>query len=417
MRVYLVGGAVRDEALGLPVRERDWVVVGATPEELTRAGYTAVGREFPVFLHPESREEYALARLERKTAPGYRGFVTEFSPAVTLEDDLARRDLTVNAMARAPDGTLIDPHGGGRDLQARILRHVSPAFVEDPVRILRVARFAARFAPLGFTVAPETLALMRTMVERGEAGALVAERVWQETARALASERPDVYFQVLRDCGALAVVFPEFDALFGVPQPEQWHPEIDAGVHTLMVLRQAALLSAAVTVRFAALTHDLGKGRTPRERWPMHHGHESAGIALIDALCDRLRVPNEHRELARLVARYHCDAHRAFELRATTVLAMLERCDAFRRPGRFEELLLACEADARGRLGFEARPYPQAAYLRLCLAAARSVELEPVVREGLDGAAIGLRLHELRAQAVAAVKARAGVAGPAAQIR
>jgi len=413
----LVGGAVRDAALGLPVRERDWVVVGATPDALTGAGYTPVGREFPVFLHPETREEYALARLERKTGPGYRGFVTEFSPAVTLEDDLARRDLTINAMAQTPEGELIDPHGGQRDLDARVLRHVSPAFVEDPVRILRVARFAARFAPLGFSVAPETLALMRTMVDSGEADALVAERVWQETERALASGRPDVYFQLLRDCGALRVVFPELDALFGVPQPEQWHPEIDAGVHTLMVLRQSALLSPATTVRFAALTHDLGKGRTPRERWPMHHGHEAASVELVDALCDRLRVPNEHRELARLVARYHCNVHRAFELRATTVLAILERCDAFRRPERFEELLLACEADARGRLGFESRPYPQAAYLRLCLAAARSIALEPAAREGLDGAAIGLRLHELRAQAIAAVKARAGVAGPAAQIR
>lgn len=417
MRVYLVGGAVRDAALGLPVRERDWVVVGATPDALTSAGYTPVGREFPVFLHPETREEYALARLERKTGPGYRGFVTEFSPAVTLEDDLARRDLTINAMAQTPEGELVDPHGGQRDLDARVLRHVSPAFVEDPVRILRVARFAARFAPLGFSVAPETLALMRTMVDSGEADALVAERVWQETERALASGRPDVYFQLLRDCGALRVVFPELDALFGVPQPEQWHPEIDAGVHTLMVLRQSALLSPATTVRFAALTHDLGKGRTPRERWPMHHGHEATSVELVDALCDRLRVPNEHRELARLVARHHCNVHRAFELRATTVLAILERCDAFRRPERFEELLLACEADARGRLGFESRPYPQAAYLRLCLAAARSIALEPAAREGLDGAAIGLRLHELRAQAIAAVKARAGVAGPAAQIR
>lgn len=422
MRVYLVGGAVRDEALGLPVRERDWVVVGATPEDLTRAGYVPVGREFPVFLHPESKEEYALARLERKTGPGYRGFVTEFSPAVSLEDDLARRDLTVNAMARAADGTLIDPHGGQRDLDARVLRHVSPAFVEDPVRILRVARFAARFAPLGFTIAPETRALMRTMVERGEAGALVAERVWQETARALESERPDVFFEVLRDCGALAVVFPEIDALFGVPQPAQWHPEIDAGVHTLMVVRQAARLSESPAVRFAALTHDLGKGRTPRERWPMHHGHEAAGVALVDAFCERLRVPNDYRELARLAARYHCDVHRAAQLRATTILAMLERTDAFRRPGRFEDLLRVCEADARGRLGLEERPYPQADYLRRCHAAARGATLDEARRAGLSGAQIGERLHELRAQAIATVKAQAppvtvGGADPAAQIR
>ncbi|MGE0583403.1 MAG: multifunctional CCA addition/repair protein [Steroidobacteraceae bacterium] len=415
MQVYLVGGAVRDAALGLPVGERDWVVVGATPAELTRAGYTAVGREFPVFLHPETKEEHALARLERKTAPGYRGFVTEFSPEVTLEDDLARRDLTVNAMARAAEGALIDPYGGQRDLEARVLRHVSPAFVEDPVRILRVARFAARFAPLGFTVAPETLALMRAMVDSGEAAALVAERVWQETARALATGRPDVFFEVLRDCGALAVIFPEIDALFGVPQPAQWHPEIDAGVHTLMVLAQAARLSEAATVRFAALTHDLGKAKTPRERWPMHHGHEAASVALVDALCDRLKTPNEHRELARLAARYHCDVHRAAKLRATTILTMFERCDAFRRPERFGELLLACEADARGRLGFEERPYPQAGYLHACLAAARAVALDEAARAGLDGATIGIRLHELRAQAIAAVKA--GGAGPAAQIR
>ncbi len=396
--------------MGLPVRERDWVVVGATPEELTRAGYSAVGREFPVFLHPESKEEYALARLERKTGPGYRGFVTAFSPDVTLEDDLGRRDLTVNAMARSADGALVDPHAGMRDLEARVLRHVSPAFIEDPVRILRVARFAARFAPLGFSVAAETLALMRSMVESGEADALVAERVWQETARALETERPDVYFEVLRACGALKVVFPEIDALFGVPQPEKWHPEIDAGVHTLMVVRCAAALSAASTVRFAALTHDLGKGVTPRERWPMHHGHEVASVALVDALCDRLRVPNEHRELAKLAARYHCDVHRAADLRAATILTMLERCDAFRRPERFEELLLACEADARGRLGFGDRPYPQADHLRRCFAAAKAVVLDEAARAGLDGAKIGVRLHELRAQAI-----KAGSAGPATQ--
>ncbi len=415
MRVYLVGGAVRDAALGLPVRERDWVVVGATPEDMLRAGYLQVGREFPVFLHPGTREEHALARLERKTGPGYRGFVTEFSPAVTLEEDLARRDLTVNAMARDADGVLVDPYGGQRDLEARVLRHVSPAFIEDPVRILRVARFAARFAPLGFTVAPATLALMRSMVGSGEAAALVAERVWQETARALATGRPEVYFEVLRACGALAVVFPEIDALFGVPQPAQWHPEIDAGVHTLMVLAQAAQLSPATTVRFAALTHDLGKARTPRERWPMHHGHEAASVALVDALCDRLKVPNDHRELGRLAARYHCDVHRAAELRAATILSLLERSDAFRRPERFEELLLACEADARGRLGLEARPYPQAGYLRACFTAARSIALDEAARAGLDGAQIGVRLHELRAQAIAAVKA--GAAGPAAKIR
>jgi len=308
MQVYLVGGAVRDRLLGLPVRERDWVVVGARPEELAARGFLSVGREFPVYLHPQTREEYALARLERKTAPGYRGFVTEFTPEVTLEDDLRRRDLTINAMAETESGALIDPYGGRRDLEQRVLRHVSDAFVEDPVRILRLARFAARFAHLGFTVADETRALMRRMVGSGEVDALVSERVWKETERALGERDPQVYFEVLRECGALAVVFPELQALYGVPQPPRWHPEIDTGIHTMLVLGCAARLSSSTAVRFAALVHDLGKARTPREKWPSHHGHEAAGVQLIEQLASRLRVPNAHRELASTAA---CIARRS----------------------------------------------------------------------------------------------------------
>ncbi|MGA7822851.1 MAG: multifunctional CCA addition/repair protein, partial [Steroidobacteraceae bacterium] len=358
MRVYLVGGAVRDRLLGLPVRERDWVVVGAEPGELERAGFLAVGREFPVFLHPQTREEYALARLERKTAPGYRGFSTQFSPDVTLEEDLRRRDLTINAMAESDGGELIDPYGGQADLAARVLRHVSDAFAEDPVRILRVARFAARFADLGFEVADETLALMRRMTESGEVSALVPERVWQETERALGEAHPQVFFETLRACGALAVIYPEIDALFGVPQPPRWHPEIDTGVHVMLAVRYAARSGASTAVRFAALTHDLGKARTPRERWPSHHGHEEAGVPLIEALASRLKVPGAYRDLAILAARTHTLVHRALELRAATVLKLLEDADAFRRPERFAELLVACEADARGRTGLEAEPYP-----------------------------------------------------------
>src|SRR3977135_1754186 len=370
MRVYLVGGAVRDRLLGVPVRERDWVVVGAQPQELERAGYWAVGRAFPVFLHPQTHEEYALARRERKVAPGYRGFTTQSSPEVTLEEDLKRRDLTINAMAESEDGQIGDPYGGQADLAARVLRHVSEAFVEDPVRILRVARFAARYADLGFRVADETVQLMQRMTQAGEVSALVAERVWQETERALGESRPEVFFEILRACGALAVIFPEIEALYGVPQPARWHPEIDTGVHVMLALRQAARLGASGAVRFAALTHDLGKARTPRERWPSHHGHEGAGVPLIEALSARLKVPNGRRGLAVLAARHHTLVHRAVELKPATVLTLLEDCDAFRRPQRFAELLLACEADARGRSGRETKPHPQAAYLEAALAAA-----------------------------------------------
>jgi tRNA nucleotidyltransferase (CCA-adding enzyme) len=365
MRIYLVGGAVRDALLGRPARERDWVVVGATPETLERRGFRPVGRDFPVFLHPETHEEYALARVERKTGPGYRGFAVEFSPDVTLEEDLRRRDLTINAIARDEAGELVDPYGGRADLARRVLRHVSDAFVEDPVRILRVARFAARYAPLGFTVADETLALMRRMVADGEVNALVAERVWAETAKALAEDRPDVYFEVLRACGALAVVFPELDRLWGVPQPAKWHPEVDTGVHVMMVLRQAARLAPEPRIRFAALTHDLGKGETPADRWPRHHGHEERSVRLVERLCERLRVPND-----------------------------------FRRPERFVEFLVACEADIRGRAGLEERPYPQAEYLREARRVAAETVLDAADREGLAGPAIGQRLRERRVAAI-----------------
>jgi tRNA nucleotidyltransferase (CCA-adding enzyme) len=407
MEVYLVGGAVRDELLGRKVAERDWVVVGATPDELLRQGYRQVGREFPVFLHPQTHEEYALARRERKSGAGYRGFVTDAAPTVTLEDDLKRRDLTINAMARSLDGTLIDPHGGRRDLEARLLRHVSDAFVEDPVRILRVARFAARFAPLGFRVAGETLELMRAMVTSGEVQALVPERVWQEAERALGEARPAAFFEVLRACGALAHIFPEVEALFGVPQPAQWHPEIDTGVHTLMVIDMAARLSPLASVRFAALTHDLGKALTPHEKWPRHPGHEVASVRLVTELCARLRVPNEFRDLAILVARHHGVVHRAFELRPGTVLELLENTDALRRPERFESFLLACEADARGRTGLEDRSYPQGDYLRTALAAARRCVPTAEETSTLTGPEIAERLRTRRLEAIKASRPQA----------
>jgi tRNA nucleotidyltransferase (CCA-adding enzyme) len=406
MQVYLVGGAVRDALLGLPVKERDWVVVGSTRDELLGLKYREVGRDFPVFLHPDSHEEYALARLERKVSPGYRGFAVEFGPQVTLEEDLARRDLTINAIAQAEEGSLLDPYNGRRDLQARVLRHVSPAFVEDPVRILRVARFAARFASLGFHVAPETMALMRTMVERGEVDALVAERVWQETEKALHEPGAGVFFKVLRECGALKVIYPEIDALFGVPQPEKWHPEIDTGVHTLMVLDQAVRLSSDAKVRFAALVHDLGKATTPQAEWPGHKGHEERSVALIEALSERLRLPNEYRDLSVIVARYHGNVHRAFELRPKTILGILEKTDAFRRPERFAQALLACEADSRGRLGLEEIPYPQREYLQAARDAAAAIKPTPQDIAEHAGPQIAERLHARRLEALAALAAR-----------
>jgi tRNA nucleotidyltransferase (CCA-adding enzyme) len=405
MEVYLVGGAVRDALLGLAVKEKDYVVVGGSAEELTRLGYKPVGRDFPVFLHPQTSEEHALARRERKTGPGYRGFVTEFSPDITLQEDLLRRDLTINAIAQLPDGSLVDPYGGQADLQARVLRHVSPAFSEDPVRILRIARFAARFAALGFTVHESTRELMRTMVAAGEASALVPERVWQETERALGEARPEVFFEVLRDCGALAVIFPEVDRLFGVPQPPQWHPEIDTGVHVMLCLKRAAQLGANVTTRFAVLTHDLGKGTTPPDQWPKHIMHESRGLPLIDALCARLKVPTAHRELARMTAKQHTNVHRALQLRNDTVLRLLEDCDAFRRPDRFSEMLFACQCDAQGRTGLENNPYPQRDYLEAARAVACVVQLTESERAGLNGPAIAETLRKKRLFALSAARA------------
>jgi len=403
--IYLVGGAVRDSLLGRPVAERDWVVVGATPEELQAQGFTPVGRDFPVFLHPHTREEHALARLERKTGPGYRGFVTEFAPDVTLEQDLARRDLTINAMAQAADGHLIDPHGGRADLERRVLRHVSPAFVEDPVRILRIARFLARFAHLGFSVAAETLELMRQMSDSGELDALVPERVWRELERLLVEPTPRAGIELLRECGALRIVLPELDALFGVPQSPKWHPEVDTGEHVLLALQVAAGRAAPVSVRFAVLMHDLGKALTPRSEWPKHIAHEARGVPAIESLCQRLRVPQEHRDLALLASRFHTHVHRGLELRAATLLEVLESADAFRRPGRFAELLEVCECDARGRLGFADQPYPQRARFEQALEAASATTLQPDEREGLVGAAIGERLRRKRLAAIEALRA------------
>jgi tRNA nucleotidyltransferase (CCA-adding enzyme) len=405
MKVYLVGGAVRDRLLGRSVGERDYVVVGATPEDLLRQGYQQVGRDFPVFLHPQTKDEYALARTERKVAPGYHGFLCHAAPDVTLEEDLARRDLTINALAEDADGTLIDPYGGRADLEARVLRHVSPAFAEDPVRILRVARFAARFAALGFRVADETLALMRTMVAAGEVDALVPERVWQELAKALAEATPSVFFATLRDCGALARLLPELDRLFGVPQPAQWHPEIDTGVHTLMVVDMAARLSEDLEVRFAALTHDLGKGTTPAEILPSHRGHEQRGLSLVRAVCERLRVPHRVRDLALITARWHGLVHKVDELRPTTILDLLEGADAVRRPERFEQMLLACEADYRGRTSYGERAYPQGQLWRRLQAAVNALDLRTVAVAAANPQQIPERIRHARLVALRAVLA------------
>ncbi len=401
MRKYLVGGAVRDQLLGLPVKDRDWVVVGATPEDMLSAGYKQVGADFPVFLHPDTKEEHALARTERKAGVGYKGFICDFSPAVTLEEDLLRRDLTINAMAMTEQGELVDPYGGQRDLEQRQLRHVSDAFREDPLRVLRVARFAARLAPLGFQVAPDTLACMGDIVASGEMAHLTPERVWQETERALRESTPWVYVQVLRDCGALQAILPELDALFGVPQPPQHHPEVDTGLHSLLVLEQAARLSPSSEVRFAALIHDLGKGVTPVDVLPRHIGHEQEGLALIRAACQRLKVPNGHRDLALLAGEFHTHCHRALELRPATILKLLKRADALRRPERFEQFLQVCEADARGRTGLEQRDYPQPDLLRTALVALRSVSARDLADQGLTGAEIGERLEQLQLKAIA----------------
>ncbi|MGH8491935.1 MAG: multifunctional CCA addition/repair protein [Moraxellaceae bacterium] len=400
MQVYLVGGAVRDRLLGRPVTEKDWVVVGARPEDLLSQGYRAVGRDFPVFLHPQSQEEYALARTERKSGSGHTGFICDFSPDISLEEDLLRRDLTVNAMAETADGHVIDPYHGLRDLEARLLRHVSPAFREDPLRVFRVARFAARYAPLGFTVADETMVLMRHMAESGELADLTAERVWKETEKALNEAAPDIYISVLRDCGALAIWFPEIEHLFGVPQRPEYHPEIDTGIHTLMSLKVATALSGQATVRFAALVHDLGKGDTPIQEWPRHIGHESRGVKRVRELSKRLRVPRAFSDLGELVSRFHLDIHRAQDLRPLTLLKKLMEMDVLRRPERFEEILLACEADARGRLGLENRSYPQRLFWQGALAALRQVSPKEIQARGLEGDAFLQALNAAREAAL-----------------
>ncbi|MCW1938533.1 multifunctional CCA addition/repair protein [Pseudomonas sp. o96-267] len=404
MQIYTVGGAVRDRLLGRPISEVDWVVVGASAEQMLELGYRPVGADFPVFLHPQTGEEYALARTERKSGRGYGGFTFHASPDVTLEQDLIRRDLTVNAMAEDDHGNLIDPYGGQQDLEARILRHVSPAFAEDPLRVLRVARFAARYAPLGFSVAPETLELMRQLADSGELSHLTAERSWKEISRALMEPRPDVFVQVLRDCGALAALLPEVDALFGVPQPQAHHPEIDTGVHVLSVLRQCAEHDQPLNVRWASLLHDVGKGLTPEDEWPRHIAHEHKGLPLIQAINERCKAPRDCAELALLVGEFHTHGHRALELRPSTLLELLQRFDVFRRPQRFAEFVAACEMDARGRLGLEQRDYPQAAYLMGAAEAARQVPVKPLLEKGFKGAELGEALNRERLQALKAYK-------------
>ncbi|MBF8164345.1 multifunctional CCA addition/repair protein [Ectopseudomonas hydrolytica] len=404
MQIYKVGGAVRDRLLGRPVSEVDWVVVGASAEQMLELGYRPVGADFPVFLHPQTGEEYALARTERKSGRGYGGFTFHASPEVTLEEDLIRRDLSVNAMAEDEQGKLIDPYGGQQDLAARILRHVSPAFAEDPLRVLRVARFAARYAPLGFRVADETLGLMRQLAESGELAHLTAERSWKEISRALMEPRPDVFIQVLRDCGALAALLPEVDDLFGVPQPEAHHPEIDTGVHVLSVLRQCAEHDQPLSVRWACLLHDVGKGLTPEAEWPRHIAHEHKGLRLIQAVNERCKAPRDCAELAMLVGEFHTHGHRALELRPSTLLELLQRFDVFRRPQRFAEFVAACEMDARGRLGLEQREYPQGAYLLGAAEAARQVPVKPLLEKGLKGAELGEALNRERLRALKAYK-------------
>ena len=401
MKCYLVGGAVRDHLLKLPIQERDWVVLEETPESMIRQGFRPVGKDFPVFLHPSSHEEYALARTERKTAPGYKGFSVHAAPDVTLEQDLMRRDLTINAMAMTLDGTLIDPFGGRRDLEQRIFRHISPAFSEDPVRILRVARFAARYARLEFNIAAETLALMQQMVDSGEVDYLVPERVWGELVKALIESAPVAFFKVLRSCGALVKIFPELDALFGVPQPAQSHPEIDTGIHSLLSLEQASRLSAKPEVRFAALVHDLGKARSSREHWPRHHGHEQNGLPILDGLCARLRIPKNYQRLAERVIRYHTRCHRAFELRPATLVDMLSELGAFKTGNSLEDVLLACEADCKGRTGLENTPYPQAHYIKSALKAATAIDTAAVLQGNYRGPQIGQAIRRLRIKAIA----------------
>ncbi|HBZ14873.1 MAG TPA: multifunctional CCA addition/repair protein [Pantoea sp.] len=410
MKTFLVGGAVRDALLRLPVKDRDWVVVGATPDTMLAEGYQQVGRDFPVFLHPRSREEYALARTERKSGNGYTGFVTQFAPDVTLEQDLRRRDLTINAIAQDESGKLIDPYGGQRDLAQRQLRHISAAFNEDPLRVLRVARFAARFAHLNFRIADETLALMREMAASGELAHLTAERVWKETEKALLTHNPQVYFQVLRDCGALHVLFPEIDNLYGIPAPIKWHPEIDTGIHALMTLTLSAALSDQLDVRFATLFHDVGKALTPADKWPSHHGHGLAGVPIVEALCQRLRVPNHVRDLALVVTEFHDVVHTIERQPADTLIALFDRIDAWRKPDRVEKMALTSEADARGRSGLESMAYPQGDYLRLAFTLAQAVPTKEVVAAGFKGAEVR---EELTRRRIAVLQAELINARPA----
>lgn len=406
MDIYLVGGAVRDAQLGITVKDQDWVVVGATPEKMTSQGYQAVGQDFPVFLHPKTKQEYALARTERKAGKGYKGFTCYSAPDVTLEQDLLRRDLTINAIAQAPNGDLIDPFNGLNDLNNKVLRHVSEAFVEDPLRVLRVARFAARFNYLGFSIAPETMSLMTQIVKSGELNALTPERVWMEWEKSLSCDDPQIFLEILRECGALKVILPEVDALFGVPQPEKWHPEIDTGIHTLMVAKQAAKLSSSLPVRLAAQLHDLGKGITPTEEWPSHKMHCHTGLKLIKEVCQRQKVPNEFRDLALLVCEHHSNVHRAQELRPATFIKILDKMDSWRKPERLEQVLLCCQADHAGRKGLENQPYPQSQLFKNAFQAALSVEVKHIVAAGFKGAAIREELTKQRIEAVAAVRTK-----------
>ncbi|MEO9946752.1 multifunctional CCA addition/repair protein [Paraglaciecola sp.] len=404
MQTYLVGGAVRDKLLERPIKDKDWVVVGATPEQMLQQGYVAVGADFPVFLHPKSKEEYALARIERKVSAGYTGFSCDASSKVTLKEDLLRRDLTINAMAMDETGNVIDPFKGQEDLDKKLLRHVSEAFVEDPLRVLRVARFAARYHYLGFTIAPETLSLMQTIVTNGELKALSAERVWQETARAILEDHPEVYFESLRACGGLTEWFPELDVLWGIPNPPKWHPEVDTGVHIMMVLQQVTRLSKTLSVRYAALVHDLGKGLTPPEKWPSHRGHEKLGLDAIKTLSARLKVPNGCRDLALMVSEYHTHVHKAFELKASTILSMLNACDVWRKPERFADFLLACKADARGRTTFEDIPYTNADYIWQAYSRAAKVDIKAIVAKGYKGSAIKEQLNQERIRVINELK-------------
>jgi tRNA nucleotidyltransferase (CCA-adding enzyme) len=404
VKIYLVGGAVRDSLLNLPIKDKDYMVVGATPEQMQQLGYRQVGKDFPVFLHPKTQQEYALARTERKVGLGYGGFSCYASPDVTLEQDLLRRDLTINAIAQDEEGNLYDPYNGVADIQARQLRHVSTAFAEDPLRVLRVARFAARFHSLGFKIATETMSLMQHMSQTEELTALTPERVWQEVDKSLGGPNPEIFFQVLRQCGALKILFPEIDALFGIPQPEKWHPEIDTGLHTLMVLTQATLLTQDKAVRFAALVHDLGKALSPKEHWPKHHGHGQKGLPVIKKLCERLRVPNEYRDLALLVSDLHQNVHQAFELRAETIVKVFDKADFWRKPERLNQLLLACIADMRGRTGFEHQAYPQSDYLNACFLAANNVDIKAIIAAGFQGGQIKQALNLRRIDNVEQVK-------------